>query len=378
MPPSTKPFRLGALTWPVTARQWQALSDMVEDIYQRLKEGVENTSGLIFTVLTTGFSISGGNPLSKTLTVVGDASVSGTTSGTNTGDQTITLTGDVTGTGTGSFVATIAAGVIVDADINASAAIAWSKLSKTGSSLADLTTRSATDLTSGTLPDARFPATLPAASGVNLTALNASNLGSGTVPDARFPATLPAASGVNLTALNATNIASGTLADARLSSKVPLDDVAETISGVWNFSNGLKERGRAFKMGEWTAVAYTAGDFTGSGSMVWTVEAGDVLGFSYTIVSGATMIVSLRLSSTTTSGTASNVLNILIPGGFTAAQSVNNPTAVLADAGVATTGRLFVTSGATTIGVARSDAANFTLGTNATQVYAEIAFPIQV
>ncbi len=39
---------------------------------------------------------------------------------------------------------------------------------------------------SGTIPDARFPATLPAASGVNLTALNASNLGSGTVPTARL------------------------------------------------------------------------------------------------------------------------------------------------------------------------------------------------
>lgn len=45
---------------------------------------------------------------------------------------------------------------------------------------------SAALLTSGTLPDARFPATLPAASGVNLTSLNASNLGSGTVPDARL------------------------------------------------------------------------------------------------------------------------------------------------------------------------------------------------
>ena len=46
--------------------------------------------------------------------------------------------------------------------------------------------------------------------------LNADNLSSGTVPDARFPATLPAASGANLTALNATNIASGTLASDRL------------------------------------------------------------------------------------------------------------------------------------------------------------------
>lgn len=50
----------------------------------------------------------------------------------------------------------------------------------------DLTNLNATNLTSGTLPDARFPATLPATSGANLTSLNASNLSSGTVPDARI------------------------------------------------------------------------------------------------------------------------------------------------------------------------------------------------
>jgi len=58
--------------------------------------------------------------------------------GTNTGDQTITLTGDVTGSGTGSFATTIGVGKvtssmilnneIVDADINASAGIADTKL----------------------------------------------------------------------------------------------------------------------------------------------------------------------------------------------------------------------------------------------------------
>lgn len=76
----------------------------------------------------------------------------------------------------------------------------------------------ASNLTSGTVPDARFPATLPAASGANLTSLNASNLGSGTVPDARFPSTLPAA----VTASSLTSV--GTLTGLTTSGQVNLQD----------------------------------------------------------------------------------------------------------------------------------------------------------
>lgn len=111
---------------------------------------------------------------------------------------------------------TISLTALTNTNISSSAAIAWSKISKTGSSLSDFTNRSASDLNDGTLPDAIFPTTLPAASGANLTALNASVLASGTIPDGRFPATLPAASGVNLTSLNGSNISSGTVAVARL------------------------------------------------------------------------------------------------------------------------------------------------------------------
>ena len=64
----------------------------------------------------------------------------------------------------------------------------------------DLTQLNATNLTSGTIPDARFPATLPASSGANLTSLPAANL-TGTLPDATFPAVLPAVSAANLTNL---------------------------------------------------------------------------------------------------------------------------------------------------------------------------------
>ena len=46
-------------------------------------------------------------------------------------------------------------------------------------------------------------ATTFSGSGASLTTLNASELDSGTIPDARFPATLPAVSGANLTNLPA-------------------------------------------------------------------------------------------------------------------------------------------------------------------------------
>jgi hypothetical protein len=81
---------------------------------------------------------------------------------------------------------------------------------------AGLTSLNASVLSTGTVPDARFPATLPAVSGTNLTNLNATALTSGTLPDARFPATLPATSGANLTSLNASALASGTAPVARL------------------------------------------------------------------------------------------------------------------------------------------------------------------
>jgi predicted RecA/RadA family phage recombinase len=86
---------------------------------------------------------------------------------------------------------------------------------------ANLTSLNASNLSSGTVPDGRFPATLPAVSGANLTSLNASNLGSGTVPDSRFPATLPAVSGANLTSLNASNLSSGTVPDGRFPATLP-------------------------------------------------------------------------------------------------------------------------------------------------------------
>ena len=78
-----------------------------------------------------------------------------------------------------------------------------------GTAVTDLSNLNATNLTSGTIPDARFPSTLPTANGQNLTAINPTAISSGT---------LPALNAANLTNLNATTLTSGTIPAARISS----------------------------------------------------------------------------------------------------------------------------------------------------------------
>lgn len=87
---------------------------------------------------------------SEQLTVTGGVEFTGAG-----GIQRSAISGDVT-IAAGSTVAAVTAGAIVDADINATAAITWTKVSKTGSALSDLMTRSASSLNAGTVPDAQL------------------------------------------------------------------------------------------------------------------------------------------------------------------------------------------------------------------------------
>jgi len=109
---------------------------------------------------------------------------------------------------------------------------------------------------------------------VDLTALSASNLTSGTVPDARFPATLPAASAANLTSIPAANI-TGTLPAIDGSA---LTGVASTTGGGAIYENSATiSASRTIPSG---SNGMSAGPIAVASGITLTVSSGSV----YTVV----------------------------------------------------------------------------------------------
>lgn len=122
-----------------------------------------------------------------------------------------------------------------------------------------------------------------------LTALNATQLTSGTLPDARFPSTLPALSGVNLTALNASNLASGTVATARLGSGSA--DSTKVLKGDSTWGDALTIRNSFYVSGSNTTGSKSIG------GTLTSVAKSFVTGIGFDTVGNHATI---QISSTTT------------------------------------------------------------------------------
>ncbi len=87
------------------------------------------------------------------------------------------------------------------------------------------------------------------------------------------------------------------------------------------FPSGVKEHGRTVPMGEWIDVPYDAADFSAKSPMIWTVQAADVINFLYMVI-GKTLFVNMYVDFTSVGGTLTNKLYLKIPGGYSAAHTL--------------------------------------------------------
>lgn len=127
--------------------------------------------------------------------------------------------------------------------------------------------------------------------------------------------------------------------------------------------------------GQWTAPTFSAGDYTASGSMTWTVDSSDANVFY--LLLGKTRLVSFRLGTTTVGGTPSTNLYIKIPDGKTANRTASAPVYIIQQGPVFECGYAQVVNGDTTIKLTREQGGNWVSSTNNTYIFGQLWIEIQ-
>jgi hypothetical protein len=120
--------------------------------------------------------------------------------------------------------------------------------------------------------------------------------------------------------------------------------------------------------GDWIPVAYNGANFTGNGSMTWTVAEADQATFVYQ-QRGAILKVLIFLVDTSVGGTPSTGLLVTVPGGFTLNNTKESPTiGQVVDNGTALLGSILRNTDSN-FAIKRHDSANWSTATNATRVF---------
>lgn len=138
-------------------------------------------------------------------------------------------------------------------------------------------------------------------------------------------------------------------------------------------ATGIYEYGRTVAQNTWTDVPYASGNFSGSGTITWTVQVGDMLAHLYAL-SGTYLRLQVVLANTTVSGTGTG-LRIALPAGLTVARTTSGPMFVR-DNGVSQAGRWVATQGDAFVAVLNETGSNWAASTNNTQVIGTMDIPI--
>lgn len=214
--------------------------------------------------------------------------------------------------------------------------LAWADVDKTGSSLADLATRSAADLSAGNLALARL--------GLGVTtAISDTSTGAVTnwapalagdtyiewagAADATFQGLTLGVTGSIVTIKNTGSKnaffahLSGTTALAKFRNMVTSGVTPIAPGGYISYiSNGTDWMLLDHKQGAPITIAFDATKYSASGSMTWTVDSGDVNANQY-LVDGRIVEWLQRLSTTTVGGTPDSELHAILPNGYTCVAS---------------------------------------------------------
>jgi len=170
---------------------------------------------------------------------------------------------------------------------------------------------------------------------------------------------------VDLPPLHASGTALGKLYNVvtvGASSLAPASGAAQYIYDLTN----TRWRMVAHEQGAYITNAWAAGNFTGSGTITWTVDVGDQIIFKYKLF-GRTLHIILSLQTTTVSGTGTE-LRIATPGGYTAVSGARSLISVL-DNNVAHTGIVDQpATGYARVNTDTSSATNWAASTNQTQI----------
>ena len=196
-----------------------------------------------------------------------------------------------------------------------------------------ITALNATELTTGTIPNARFPATLPAASGVNLTALNATQLTSGTVPVLRLGESGTRDNTTYLRGDNTWATASGgtasdsfaTIAVAGQSSVVA-DSATDTLTLVAGSNITITTNA-----GTDTITIAATGGGTASDSFATIAVAGQGSVVADSATDTLTLVAGNGISITTDAGTDAVTINSTVSAGATAFTGLSDAAGLTVD-----------------------------------------------
>lgn len=147
-----------------------------------------------------------------------------------------------------------------------------------------------------------------------------------------------------------------------------LRTLATSIAAGWN----VEHTATGAHDWHWTTPAFDANRFQGDGTITWTVASADRVAETYAIL-GDVMLWTLQVGSSSTGGTASTDLRVVLPDGYRLAGKALHPAAYGNDNGTEQNVYLEGEDGSRYIAARQGDGGNWSnASTNSTYLYFSI------